>query len=114
MGRGRFGGGGGFGGNGGNGLIASIYYGGGGGYGADGGDASYNQSDGTRINLGHGGGGGYGKGGYGGTSHGGGGDYGRGGSLDEFPTFGGGGCGKASGNFQNGADGICIIQYYSI
>lgn len=109
-----YGGGGGFGGNGGTGDAVSIDGGGGGGYGADGGNASYNITDGTRVNIGHGGGGGYGKGGYGGTSHGGGGAYGRGGSLDQFPTFGGGGCGKAYGNFQNGADGICIIQYYSI
>lgn len=98
-------GGGGFGGNGGN------YYGGGGGYGAKGGD-----------NIG--GGGGYGKGGYGGNGRdgcGGGGSYGRGASfLYESALFGGGGAGgEIHGSFSseylcaNGADGICIIQYYT-
>ena len=93
-------GGGGFGGCGGN------NYGGGGGYAANGGNN-------------YGGGGGYGKGGYGGSGinsafsnnynviAGGGGSYGHGGSYNETPTFGGGGS-----SFQNGADGICIIQYY--
>lgn len=86
-------GGGGFGGNGG------YNWGGGGGYGADGGN-----------NVG--GGGGYGKGGYGGSNHGGGGSYGRGGSNNNIPLFGGGGSGNE--NSINGADGICIVQYYSI
>ena len=100
-------GGGGFGGNGGN------YYGGGGGYGADGGNY-------------YGGGGGYGKGGYGGNGRvsgcGGGGSYGRGASfLYESALFGGGGAGgeiygwSLSSEYlcTNGADGICIIQYYT-
>ena len=101
------GGGGGFGGKGGYGATSiSDYGGGGGGYGADGGNGYYSS----------GGGGGYGKGGYGGTygitlwfnAPGGGGSYGRGGSLGkEGPLFGGGG---SAG--QDGADGICIIQYY--
>ena len=86
-------GGGGFGGNGG------INSGGGGGYGADGGSN-------------FGGGGGYGKGGYGGNNHGGGGSYGRGGSNTVKPLFGGGGSGNV--HSINGADGICIVQYYSI
>lgn len=101
-------GGGGFGGCGGSGASSTTYHGGGGGggYGADGGNG-YHCS---------GGGGGYGKGGYGGDygisllfyAAGGGGSYGRGGSLGkEGPLFGGGG---SAG--QDGADGICIIQYY--
>ena len=101
------GGGGGFGGKGGYGASSRSYHGGGGGgYGADGGNGYYSS----------GGGGGYGKGGYGGAygitlwfnAPGGGGSYGRGGSLGkEGPLFGGGGCAG-----QDGADGICIIQYY--
>ena len=101
-------GGGGFGGCGGYGAIStSGRGGGGGGYGANGGNGEYSSG---------GGGGGYGKGGYGGDygislwfdAPGGGGSYGRGGTQGkEGPLFGGGGCAG-----QDGADGICIIQYY--
>lgn len=119
-------GGGGYGGNGGRVFIPNnntyIGAGGGGGYGADGGNANY---------FCFGGGGGYGKGGYGGGItedrnvsqvskynigiSGGGGSYGHGGTAKEEPTFGGGGSSinrNGSITAQNGADGICIIQYY--
>lgn len=131
IGGGIAGGGGGYGGNGGvsntTNINTSIGAGGGGGYGADGGNANYSS---------YGGGGGYGKGGYGGGSpretdakhsvqqniavYGGGGAYGHGGTINNPPTFGGGGSAfvnkqsySASVNAQNGADGICIITYYA-
>ena len=118
------GGGGGFGGNGGN------VGGGGGGYsgngGNDGGGGGGFGGDGGSQG---GGGGGYGKpakggstggggGGYyseGGNIGGGGGSYGRGGSIQSvssseiLPLYGGGGAYR-----QDGASGICIIQYYSV
>ncbi|MBR3598872.1 MAG: hypothetical protein IKL53_03240, partial [Lachnospiraceae bacterium] len=75
-----------------------------------------------------GGGGGYGKNGYGctGTAYtvGGGGAYGPGGSSYDTPKDGGGGAGITFNNYsnsgiynslktrENGASGICIIQYY--
>ena len=73
---------------------------GGGGYGANGGTNG-------------GGGGGYGKNGYGGNGGGGGGAYGHGGGIKSpyNATYGGGG-GTYGKNYVNGADGICIIQYY--
>ena len=105
---GNTGGGGGFGGNGGN------KYGGGGGYGkgADGGDG-----------IGGGGGGWFAKGGNGyndipatlySAYCGGGGGYGRGGDDSAKPQYGGGGgISYLDRNHINGADGICIIQYYT-
>ena len=89
------------------------YGGGGGGYGANGGNGNA------------GGGGGYGPAGYGGegrnTCAGGGGAYGHGGgyctnsSNNVFyisPTHGGGGAGISTAGYKDGANGICIIQYY--
>ena len=133
------GGGGGYGGNGGNASVSSTNTsswwqsagGGGGGYGkgADGGNAGYRRN----IISGGGGGGYFAKGGDGGNDPGGivrgggGGSYGRGGgpanqlakdTVLQAPTFGGGGCGyynaTTSTHGQNGASGICIIQYYKI
>lgn len=113
------GGGGGYGANGGNGYNGSG--GGGGGYGINGfgGDsvsATFEALDGSNArydNIGVAGGGGA---------------YGKGGSYPSQPTFGGGGYGGITitkRNVQNtrqnhvsiypggnGADGICIIQYY--
>lgn len=130
LGGGQCGGGGGYGGDGGNSYFSAGIadaYGGGGGYGAKGGNSG-------------GGGGGYGRMGNGGdgvpssatsftfSAYGGGGAYGRGGSVYNNgvalpPLFGGGGyCIELLNipksqwyryNFD-GADGICIIQYYSI
>ena len=117
--------------------------GGGGGYGGNGGRSntttinSYIGRGGGGANYhSYGGGGGYGKGGYGGGSprekdaknsaqqniavYGGGGAYGHGGTINNLPTFGGGGSAfvnmqsySASVNAQNGANGICIITYYA-
>lgn len=112
------GGGGGFGGNGGN--ASEGITGGGGGYGGNGffGGGGYG-GDGSNSR----GGGGYGKeakgyyggGGYYAPGGLGGGSYGRGATYENRALFGGGG---ASGNnyggfYQCGADGICIIQYYT-
>ena len=107
----------------------NIGYGGGGGYGANGGNgASFgvkwigtsSTSTTTTIELAKagGGGGGYGKQGKGGNGFlfkgssvlphgGGGGAYGPGGDDKTKPLYGGGGCVN-----KNGADGVCIIQYY--
>lgn len=79
----------------------AVSAGGGGGYGGKGGNGD---------EYGCGGGGGYGgNGGNGGGNYGGGGgSYGNGASHNTPATFGGGGS-----NGYNGADGICIIQYYA-
>ena len=98
------------------------YSGGGGGYGADGG-----IGDSSATVVFGGGGGGYGKAGYGGITHssdysrfggaGGGGAYGHGANYNTNASFGGGGFGMYNEYYMNktvvnGADGICIIQYY--
>ena len=112
-------GGGGYGGNGGKAFSNTYAFStGGGGYGAHGGNI---------VICGVGGGGGYGKNGYGGTGTaytiGGGGAYGPGGSEHSKPMDGGGGAGitvksdnrgiyNSLKDRENGASGICIIQYY--